>query len=41
MRRLKEKDLINDSSIEGNVQIYNSLDEEYILKISKELLYCK
>jgi glutamate racemase len=41
MRRLKEKDLINDSSIEGKVHIYNSLDAEYILKISRELLYCK
>lgn len=41
MRRLKGKNLINDSLIKGNVQIYNSLDEEYILKISKELLYGK
>jgi len=39
MRRLKEKNLINDSIKEGNVEIYNSLDEENILKISKELLY--
>jgi len=39
MRRLKEKGLINDSLKEGNVEIYNSLDEENILKISKKLLY--
>ena len=39
MRRLKGKGLINDSSIEGNIEIYNSLEEENILKISKELLY--
>lgn len=41
MRRIKEKGLINDSLTEGNVQIYNSLGEEYILKISNELLYSK
>lgn len=41
MRRLKGKDLINDSLIDGNIEIYNSLQEENILKISKELLYGK
>lgn len=39
MRRLKGKGLINNSSIKGNVEIYNSLEEESILKISKKLLY--
>jgi len=41
MRRLKEKELINDSLIEGSVEIYNSAEDEYILEISKELLYGK
>ncbi|PRR83258.1 glutamate racemase [Clostridium vincentii] len=39
MRRLEIKGLINDSVMEGNVEIYNSLKEENILKISKKLLY--
>lgn len=38
-RKLEELDILNDLSEEGNVTIYNSLEGENIIKISKKLLY--
>ncbi|MDS0525370.1 glutamate racemase [Clostridium sp. SHJSY1] len=38
-RKLEELNILNDLSVEGNITIYNSLEEDRIIKISNKLLY--
>jgi glutamate racemase len=38
-RKLEELNMLNDSSEDGNVKIYNSLEGDNIIKISNKLLY--
>lgn len=38
-RRLQLKNLLNDGAEEGKVEIFNSLEDDNILEISKKLLY--
>ena len=37
-RRLKEKDLLTDRTEKGNINIYNSLDEQKVIDLSLKLI---